>query len=131
MRRRIVRIVLLAVWLLPASLGAGQPAAPSDHKHPLAQEHPITIDATAIKPAKVWSVPGITEPLQSLTAYMTNEVKTLNLRPGRYNFMTTSFSFEFLVDLDGKLDYAKIHDQCLHGRGTNKLTVTCRFTMPQ
>ena len=100
-------------------------------KHPLAQEHSITIDASALKPPKVWSVPGVTEPLQSLTAFKTNQVKTLELRPGRYMFTTTTISFEFTVDLDGKLDFAKMHDQCVSGRGTALLTVSCRFTMPQ
>ena len=100
-------------------------------KHPLAQEHSITIDATALQPPKVWSVPGVTEPLQSLTAYKTNQVKTLELRPGRYMFTTTTISFEFTVDLEGKLDFAKMHDQCVSGRGSSHLTVSCRFTMPQ
>ena len=119
-------------WPPPVNMSAEPIPSGSNHaKHPLAQEHPITIDATAITPAKVWSVPGATEPLQSLTGSMTNEVKTLNLRPGRYMFTTTSFSFEFTVDLEGKLDYSKTHENCLQGRGTTKLIVNCRFTMPQ
>jgi hypothetical protein len=113
-----------------AAFAASEQSAPRP-THPLAQEHSITVDATAITPAKAWSIPGITEPLQSLTPSLTNEVKTLRLRPGRYVFMTTSFSFDFTVNLDGKLDYAKMHDQCVTGRGTDKLTVNCRFTMPQ
>ena len=72
-------------------------------------------------------IPGVTEPLQSLTALTTNQVKTLNLRPGRYMFITTSISFSFTVDLDGKLDYAKMHDECVSGRGTSHLTLICRF----
>ena len=121
----IIKIVLMALILLPIAAQA------AEQKHPLAQEHPITIDATAITPSKVWSVPGVTEPLQSLTAYMTNDVRTLQLRPGRYMFTTTSFSFEFVVNLDGKLEYPKMHDQCVTGRGTNMLIVNCRYTMPQ
>jgi hypothetical protein len=121
----IIKLVMMAFMLLAI------PAQAGEQKHPLAQQHPIKIDPTAITPAKVWSVPGVTEPLQSLTAYMTNEVRTLQLRPGRYMFTTTSFSFEFMVDLDGKLEYAKMHDQCVTGRGTNMLTVNCRHTMPQ
>jgi hypothetical protein len=111
--------------------GVPMPPVKDYPKHPLAQEHPITIDATALTPPKVWSVPGATEPLQSLTGNMTNEVKTLKLRPGRYTFTTTSLSFEFTVDLEGKLDYSKSHESCLQGRGTRKLTVSCRFIMPQ
>jgi hypothetical protein len=121
----LVHMVLMSLILLPDHTKA------AEQKHPLAQEHPITIDATAITPAKVWSVPGVTEPVQSLTGYMTNEVRTLHLRPGRYMFTTTSFSFEFVVNLDGKLEYAKMHDQCVTGRGTNMLVVNCRHTMPQ
>jgi hypothetical protein len=131
MKAGVIWIVLLGSLVLSGLTQAIEPPVPSDHKHPLAQTHPVTIDATSITPAKVWSVPGVTEPLQSLTANMTNDVKTLNLRPGRYMFTTTSFSFEFLVNLDGKLEYPKIHDQCLSGRGTDKLTLTCRFMMPQ
>jgi hypothetical protein len=124
-----VGIVLLLLWVNSAfSVNAEPPAVT---KHPLAQEHLITIDATVLKPPKVWSIPGVTEPLQSLTALTSNHVVTLNLRPGRYMFTTTSISFSFTVDLDGKLDYAKMHDQCVSGRGTCQLTLVCRFLMPQ
>jgi hypothetical protein len=100
-------------------------------KHPMAREHPITLDAKVLTPPKPWSIPGVTEPLQSLTAPMTNQVTTVNLRPGRYMFTTTIIAFSFTVDLDGKLDYSKMHDQCVTGRGTSQLTVTCRYMMPQ
>ena len=60
-------------------------------------------------------------------APLTGKVKTLKTRPGRYMFMTTNFSFRFMVDLDGKLDYDKAHDECVEGRGTMKLVVKCRF----
>ena len=97
-------------------------------KLPLAQEHPIVIDATAIVPPRAWSVPGITEPLQSVRdRMMTNKVATIKLRPGRYMFMTTVFSFEFIVNLDGKLDYHKRQDKCVGGRGTTTLVVKCSF----
>jgi hypothetical protein len=126
-------IVLVLMLALGSAGTAGQPSsvAGGPSKHPLAQEHPIVVDATAIIPSKVWSIPGATEPLQSLTGSMTNEVKTVYLRPGRHTFTTTSFSFEFTVDLEGKLDYHPNHDQCLAGRGTSTLLVKCRFTMPQ
>ena len=127
--RRVAAIGLLV--LLGLNQGVAAAADPDTPKHPMAQEHAITIDATALKPPKVWSVPGVTEPLQSLTAFKTNQVKTLQLRPGRYMFTTTTISFEFTVDLDGTLEYAKMHDQCVSGRGTSQLTVNCRFTMPQ
>jgi hypothetical protein len=46
-------------------------------------------------------------------------------------FTTTTISFEFTVDLEGKLEFAKMHDQCVSGRGTSLLIINCRFTMPQ
>ena len=124
-------IVISLLLLLGMNLRVAADTDSTVSKHPLAQEHPITIDATALKPPKVWSVPGVTEPLQSLTGFKTNQVKTLKLRPGRYMFTTTTISFEFTVDLEGKLEFAKTHDQCVSGRGTSLLTINCRFTMPQ
>ena len=95
---------------------------------PLAQEHSIMINATAIVPPRAWSVPGVTEPLQSVRdRMMTDKVATLKLRPGRYMFMTTAFSFEFMVNLDGKLDYHKNLGKCVGGRGTTSLVVKCMF----
>ena len=72
--------------------------------HPMAQEHPIEFDATGIIPPMPWSIPGVTEPIQSVRDRMaTDKVTTLKLRRGRYIFMTTVFSFEFTVNLEGKL----------------------------
>jgi len=86
------------------------------------------INATAIVPPRAWSVPGVTEPLQSVRdRMMTDKVVTLKLRPGRYMFMTTAFSFEFIVNLDGKLDYHKNLGKCVGGRGTTSLVVKCMF----
>ena len=127
--RGVIVISLLLLLGMDLRVAADTDSAVS--KHPLAQEHLITIDATALKPPKVWSVPGVTEPLQSLTGFKTNQVKTLKLRPGRYMFTTTTISFEFTVDLEGKLEFAKMHDQCVSGRGTSLLIINCRFTMPQ
>ncbi len=124
-------VVILGVLLLAMNPGLPAKADAPVIKHPLAQTHPIIIDATALKPSKAWSIPGVTEPLQSLTGPTTTQITTVNLRPGRYMFTTTSLSFEFTVDLEGKLGYAKLHDQCVSGRGTSQLTVNCRFTMPQ
>jgi hypothetical protein len=125
-------VVILGVLLLSAmNPGLSVKAEAPVIKHPLAQTHPITIDASALKPPKPWSIPGVTEPLQSLTGPTTNQITTVNLRPGRYMFTTTSLSFEFTVDLEGRLGYAKMHDQCVSGRGTSQLAVTCRHMMPQ
>jgi anti-sigma factor ChrR (cupin superfamily) len=128
-----MRTVVMLWVLLLLAMNPVQPAKADAPviKHPLALTHAITIDATALKPPKAWSIPGVTEPLQSLTGPLTNQVMTVNLRPGRYMFTTTSLSFEFTFDLEGKLDYAKMHDQCVSGRGTSELFVNCRFLMPQ
>ena len=118
--------------VIAAGLAFAAPAteqAPS--KHPLAQEHPIVFDAMGINPPMPWSVPGVTEPVQSVRDRMvTDKVTTLKLRPGRYIFMTTIFSFEFTVNLDGKLDYMKTIDGCVGGRGTATLLVKCRKMQP-
>jgi len=58
---------------------------------------------------------------------MTNKIATIQLKPGRYMLMTTAFSFEFIVNLDGKLDYHKSLDKCLEGRGATTLVVKCSF----
>lgn len=119
--------VMIAVGLAFAAPAAAQ--APP--KHPLAQEHPIVVDARGILPPIAWSVPGVTEPVQSVRdRMMTDKVTTLNLRPGKYIFMTTIFSFEFTVSLDGKLDYMKTIDGCVGGRGTTTLLVKCRKMQP-
>src|SRR3989475_3744821 len=124
-----MRAAIVAVTVA-GSMGGVEPAAAEKNqpKLPVAQEHRIVIDATAIVPPRVWSVPGITEPLQSVRdRMMTNKIATLKLRPGRYIFMTTAFSFEFIVNLDGKLDYHKSLDKCVEGRGATTLVVKCSF----
>ncbi len=123
--RAAIGLVMIAV-----SVGGAAPtlAEQTEPKLPLAQQYPIAINATGIVPPRVWSVPGVTEPLQSVRdRMMTDKVATLKLRPGRYMFMTTAFSFEFLVNLDGKLDYMKHLDKCVEGRGTATLVVKCIF----
>ena len=99
-------------------------------QHPLAREFPIAVDAMALTPPIVWGIPGVTESIQSLHPLMSDKKTTLHLRPGRYSYMTTAFSFEFTVDLDGKLGYHKNLDQCISGRGTAVLTVKCHRTQP-
>jgi hypothetical protein len=118
--------------VLSAGLALAAPAADqAPPKHPLAQEHPIVVDARGIIPPIAWSVPGVTEPIQSVHDRMvTDKVTTLKLRPGKYIFMTTIFSFEFTVNLDGKLDYMKTIDGCVGGRGTSMLMVKCRKMQP-
>ena len=111
----------------PSSAGGDQ-RVPS--QNPLAKEFPIEVDSTAIIPPIVWGIPGVTEPIQSLHPLVTDQKTTLGLRPGRYTYITTTFSFEFTVSLDGKVDYRKSLDQCVSGRGTALLTVKCRRTQP-
>jgi hypothetical protein len=106
------------------------PIAAEPPTHPLAKEHPIEFDARAIVPPIVWSIPQVTDSVQSLNAPTTDKKVTLSLRPGRYSYMTTTFSFEFTVTLDGKLDYLRSLDQCVSGRGTATLVVHCRRTQP-
>lgn len=120
--------VVCGAMVMAAGLAFAAPAAePAPPKHPLAQEHPIVIDARGILPPIAWSVPGVTEPLQSVRdRMMTDKAATLQLRPGRYNFMTTIFSFEFTVSLDGMVDYSKMVQHCVDGRGTAKVIVKCR-----
>jgi hypothetical protein len=125
MKAAIVAVMIATGATLVVSVTIAEQNQP---KLPLAQEHPIVIDATAIVPPRAWSVPGITEPLQSVRdRMMTNKVATIKLRPGRYMFMTTVFSFEFIVNLDGKLDYHKSQDKCVGGRGATTLMVKCSF----
>lgn len=124
--------VVCGAMVMAAGLAFAAPAADqSPPKHPLAQEHPIVVDARGILPPIAWSVPGVTEPIQSVHDRMvTDKVTTLKLRPGKYIFMTTIFSFEFTVNLDGKLDYMKTIDGCVGGRGTAMLLVKCRKMQP-
>ncbi|MEK6695358.1 MAG: hypothetical protein AABY67_08385 [Nitrospirota bacterium] len=124
--------VVCGAMVLSAGLAFAAPAAdPAPPKHPLAQEHPIVFDSTAITPPMPWSIPGLTEPIQSVRdRMMTDKVTALKLRAGRYTFMTTVFSFEFTVNLDGKLDYMKTIDGCVGGRGTGTLMVKCRKMQP-
>lgn len=119
---------VVVMGLGSAEWTAGEQVQP---KHPLVHEHPIVFDATGIVPPMPWNIPGVTEPIQSVRdRMMTDKVTTLQLRPGRYIFMTTIFSFEFTVNLDGKLDYMKTIDRCVGGRGTSTLLVKCRKMQP-
>ena len=123
--------MVLAVGVLLVEGLWGEPPAAAEQQRPtspLAQQYPIVIDATGIVPPRAWSVPGVTEPLQSVRdRMMTDKVATLKLKPGRYMFMTTAFSFEFMVNLGGKLDFHKSLDKCVGGRGATTLVVKCIF----
>ena len=99
------------------------------------KEHPITIDATRLNPPTRWYVPGVTPIIWSLDpdstdAFRTTTMKELKLKPGSYRFGTFTFDFPFAVTLEGVLEYAKSLDQCVEGRGTQKLTVRCSRTQP-
>ena len=124
--------VVCGAMVLSAGLALAAPAAEqAPPTHPLKQAHPIVVDARGITPPMPWSIPGVTEPVQSVHDRMaTDKVTTLKLRPGKYIFMTTIFSFEFTVNLDAKLDYMKTIDGCVGGRGTSTLLVKCRKMQP-
>ncbi len=127
MLRTVFGAVGGAVMISAALAFAAPPAEQAPPKHPLAQEHPIVFDARGILPPIAWSVPGVTEPLQSVRdRMMTDKVTTLQLRPGKYMYMTTIFSFEFTVSLDGIVDYSKMVQHCVDGRVTAKVIVKCR-----
>jgi hypothetical protein len=107
---------------------AGQPAA-------YTQEHPITIDATAINPQSWWQVSGITPSIyasdpESMDAYKTTESRALKLKPGKYKLGSFTFDFPFTVNLEGKLEFPQSLDQCVGGRGTQTLSIRCSRTYP-
>ena len=114
------------LWAGPPSTTNVQGADPSPS--PFAKEFQIEIDATALQPPIVWAINGVTESIQSLRPLTTDKKTTLKLRPGRYYYTTSRFSFEFTVDLEGKLDFKNTLDQCIEGRGTSSLRVSCSRT---
>ena len=99
------------------------------------KEHGITIDATTLHPPSWWYVPGVTPLIWSMDpenteAFRTSTVRELKLKPGSYRFGTFTFDFPFTVNLDGVLEFPTSLDQCVSGRGTQKLTVRCSKTQP-
>ena len=121
-------VTVLFLSFLSSGVGAAPPAA-------YTKEYPITIDATRLNPPTRWQVPGVTPMIMTLDpestdAYPTTTPKVLSLKPGTYRFGTFTFDFPFVVTLDGVLDYARSLDQCVSGRGTQRLTVTCSRTQP-
>ena len=99
------------------------------------KEHIITIDATMLHPPSWWYVPGVTPLIWSMDpenteAYRTSTARELKLKPGSYRFGTFTFDFPFTVNLDGVLEFSTTLDQCVSGRGSQKLTITCSKTQP-
>ncbi|MDE3018592.1 MAG: hypothetical protein KGO52_00795 [Nitrospirota bacterium] len=102
---------------------------------PYSKEHSITIDASALTPPTWWQVPGKTPMIMTLDPDSTEALRTtvpyeLKLKPGAYRFGTFTFDFPFVVTLDGVLEFAPSLDQCVSGRGTRVLTITCSRTQP-
>lgn len=99
------------------------------------KEHTITIDATTLVPPTWWQVPGVTPSIwasdpDSLDAPKSSERRELVLKPGKYKFISFTFDFPFVVNLEGKLEFAKSLDQCIDGRGTQTLIVRCSRMYP-
>ncbi len=118
-----------AVIVFSATSGVAGP--PPGHL----KEHTITIDATKLVPASWWQVPGVTPSIynsdpDSLDAPKTSERKDLQLKPGKYKFISFTFDFPFIVNLDGTLEFSKSLDQCIEGRGTHTLVVRCKRMYP-
>lgn len=122
-------LVGASFWALSiSSAQAGPPAA-------YTTEHPITIDSTVIDPPSWWYVPGVTPSIynsdpESMDAFKTTDKRTLNLKPGKYKFISFTFDFPFTVNLEGRLEYSTALDQCVEGRGTQTLIVRCKRTYP-
>jgi hypothetical protein len=128
-RRNAAAIAALIAAL--AAAAAGEAAPPTLYS----KEYAITVDATALNPPTWWQVPGVTPMIMTLDpdttdAYRTTMARELKLKPGNYRFGTFTFDFPFVVTLDGVLEYARSLDQCVTGRGTQKLTIVCSRTQP-
>ena len=99
------------------------------------QRYAITIDATAIVSQSWWHVPGVTPSIwtsdpETSDAYRTTEPRVLQLKPGRYKFISFTFDFPFDVTPAGTVAYAPALNQCVGGRGTATLIVRCKRTYP-
>ncbi len=130
-RKPVGRTVNALVLLIVASFGPAEAAPPAAHM----KEYAITIDATTLHPPTRWQVPGVTPMIMTMDpdsteAYATTERRELKLKPGSYKFGTFTFDFPFTITLEGKLDFAPSLDQCVAGRGTQMLTVTCSRMYP-
>ena len=128
-RRVSVGMASLGLVLLLGVVGVAHSAQPP------AKEFSILFDATGLEPPTFWQVPGVTPQMasndpDSTDAYRTEQKRQLLLKPGTYTYGTWTFSFQFTVTQDGRVDYAKTLDQCVDGRGTQTLRVTCRRMYP-
>lgn len=120
----------MGLCLLTQTLSAS--AAPPA---PYSKEYTITVDASALTPPTWWQVPGKTPMIMTLDPESTEALRTtvpheLKLKPGSYRFGTFTFDFPFVVTLEGVLEFAPSLDQCVSGRGTQVLTITCSRTQP-
>lgn len=126
-----IRLLLLASLLVVGSANLGRAAPPALHT----KEYSITIDATALSPPTWWQVPGVTTMIMTMDPDSTDALRTtspheLKLKPGAYRFGTFTFDFPFVVTLDGLLEFASSLEQCVSGRGTQRLVVRCSRTQP-
>lgn len=133
-RHRVLMYGGLSAVLAAMLLEAG-PCWSSNPPPAHLKEHAITIDATMLVPASWWQVPGVTPSIwasdpESLDAPKTSERRELQLKPGKYKFISFTFDFPFTVQLDGTLEFAKSLDQCIEGRGTQTLVVRCKRMYP-
>lgn len=128
--RMAIWIMIGLVVTLPLIGGHLAGAAPT-----LPKEFAIGFDATGLQPPTFWQVPGVTPEMATLDPDSTDALRTevkqeLTMKPGTYWYGTFTFSFQFTVTQDGHVDFAKTLDQCVGGRGTQTLIVTCRRTFP-
>lgn len=136
-RRPIRRTTALAAGVLAGLLvlvDSGLPAK-ADQLGTDEQKFAVTIDATAIVSQSWWHVPGVTPSIwtsdpETSDAYRTTEPRVLQLKPGRYKFISFTFDFPFDVTPAGTVAYATALDQCVGGRGTATLIVRCKRTYP-
>ncbi len=131
-RIAVFGLLVLALLVAPGSMVSQAQSGPAAA---YSVEHTITVDATALTPPTRWHVPGITPIIWSMDpystdAYKTTDVQVVKLKPGPYRFGTFTFDFPFEVSLDGALNFPHSLDQCVVGRGTQKLTVLCSRTQP-
>ncbi len=133
LRQRVVAFigVMALIFTGWAWTSEGQAGPPPAHL----KEHTITIDATKLVPQSWWQVPGVTPTIWTLDpetsdAYKTSERRELLLKPGKYKFISFTFDFPFMVNLDGTIEFSKSLDQCIEGRGTQTLVVRCKRMYP-
>jgi len=122
----LTNLLICADWGIPAM---------AEPPETVEQKHAITIDATAIVSQSWWHVPGVTPSIwtsdpETSDAYRTTESRALQLKPGRYKFVSFTFDFPFDVTPAGTVDYAPALNQCVGGRGTSTLIVRCKRTYP-